>query len=98
MNGSVVEVKGVQRLEQLSKVIEYEMIRQHALFLIAQRLRRDRSPEEIEVGGKIEEVTDIFRRSSSKVIKELLIANDCSFKAIRVRGFAGILGLSHILV
>jgi glutamyl-tRNA(Gln) amidotransferase subunit E len=92
MNGSVVEVKGVQRLEQLSKVIEYEMMRQHALFLIAQRLRRDRSPEEIEVGGKIEEVTDIFRRSSSKVIKELLIANDCSFKAVRVRGFAGILG------
>jgi glutamyl-tRNA(Gln) amidotransferase subunit E len=92
MNGSVVEVKGVQRLEQLSKVIEYEMMRQHALFLIAQRLRRDRSPEEIEVGGKIEEVTDIIRRSSSKVIKELLIANDCSFKAVRVRGFAGILG------
>jgi glutamyl-tRNA(Gln) amidotransferase subunit E len=92
MNGSVVEVKGVQRLEQLSKVIEYEMMRQHALFLIAQRLRKDRSPEEIEVGGKIEEVTDIFRRSSSKVIKELLIANDCSFKAVRVRGFAGILG------
>ncbi|MGA9296128.1 MAG: Glu-tRNA(Gln) amidotransferase subunit GatE [Nitrososphaeraceae archaeon] len=92
MNGSVVEVKGVQRLEQLSKVIEYEMMRQHALFLIAQRLRRDRSPEEIEVGGKIEEVTDIFRRSSSKVLKELLIANDCSFKAVRVSGFAGILG------
>ncbi|MGB8134345.1 MAG: Glu-tRNA(Gln) amidotransferase subunit GatE, partial [Nitrososphaeraceae archaeon] len=92
MNGSVVEVKGVQRLEQLSKVIEYEMMRQHALFLIAQRLRRDRSPEEIEVGGKIEEVTDIFRRSSSKVIKELLITNDCSFEAVRVRGFAGILG------
>jgi glutamyl-tRNA(Gln) amidotransferase subunit E len=92
MNGSVVEVKGVQRLEQLSKVIEFEMMRQHALFLIAQRLRRDRSPEEIEVGGKIEEVTDILRRSSSKVIKELHIANDCSFKAIRVRGLAGILG------
>jgi glutamyl-tRNA(Gln) amidotransferase subunit E len=92
MDGSVVEVKGVQRLEQLTKVIEYEMLRQHGLFLIAQRLRKDRRPEEIEVGGKIEDVTDILSKSSSKVIKELLTGDDCRFKAIRVSGFAGIIG------
>ena len=91
MNGSVVEVKGVQKLEQLSKVIEYEMLRQHALLLIARRLK-DKKPEEIEVGGKIEDVTEILRRSSSKVTKELLISNEYRFKAVRVRGFAGILG------
>jgi glutamyl-tRNA(Gln) amidotransferase subunit E len=91
MNGSVVEVKGVQRLEQLSKVIEYEMLRQHALFLIAQRLREKR-PEEIEVGGKIEDITEILRRSSSKEIRELLTTHDASFKAVKARGFAGILG------
>ena len=91
MNGSVVEVKGVQRLEQLTKVIEYEMLRQHALFLISQRLR-DKNPQEIEVGEKIEDVTEILRRSSSKVIKELLITHDANFKAVKARGFAGILG------
>jgi glutamyl-tRNA(Gln) amidotransferase subunit E len=91
MNGSVVEVKGVQRLEQLSKVIEYEMLRQHALFLIAQRLK-DKNPQEIEVGEKIEDVTEILRRSSSKVIKELLITHDASFKGVKARGFAGLLG------
>jgi glutamyl-tRNA(Gln) amidotransferase subunit E len=91
MNGSVVEVKGVQRLEQLSKVIEYEALRQHALFLIAQRLR-DKNHKEIEVGGKIEDVTEILRRSSSKVIQELLITHDACFKAVKARGFAGILG------
>jgi glutamyl-tRNA(Gln) amidotransferase subunit E len=91
MNGSVVEVKGVQRLEQLSRVIEYEMLRQHALYLIAQRLK-NKNHKEIEVGGKIEDVTEILRSSSSKVIKELLITHDASFKAVKARGFAGILG------
>jgi glutamyl-tRNA(Gln) amidotransferase subunit E len=93
MNGSVVEVKGVQRLEQLTKVIEYEMLRQHGLFLIALQLKKDRKPEQIEIGGKIEDVTDILTKSSSKIIKELLRAGDCYFKGVRVRGFAGILGL-----
>lgn len=92
MNGSIVEVKGVQRLEQLAKVIEYEMLRQHGLFLIAQRLKRDRKMDEIEIGGKIEDVTDILSKSSSKVVKELLVADDFRFKAIRVRGFGGIIG------
>ena len=92
MNGSIVEVKGVQRLEQLAKVIEYEMLRQHGLFLIAQRLKRDRKADEIEVGGKIEDVTDILSKSSSKVVKQLLVADDFRFKAIRVRGFGGVIG------
>jgi glutamyl-tRNA(Gln) amidotransferase subunit E len=91
MNGSIVEVKGVQRLEQLAKVIEYEMLRQHGLFLIAQRLKEDRKTDEIEVGGKIEDVTDILSKSSSKVVKELLVADDFRFKGIRVRGFGGII-------
>ena len=91
MNGSIVEVKGVQRLEQLAKVIEYEMLRQHGLFLIAQRLKEDRKTDEIEVGGKIEDVTDILSKSSSKVVKELLVVDDFRFKGIRVRGFGGII-------
>ena len=69
------------------------MLRQHGLFLIASQLKKDRKPEEIEIGGKIEEVTDILTKSSSKIIKELLVAGDCYFKAVRVRGFAGIIGL-----
>ena len=91
MNGSIVEVKGVQRLEQLAKVIEYEMLRQHGLFLIAQRLKEDIKTDEIEVGGKIEDVTDILSKSSSKVVKELLVADNFRFKGIRVRGFGGII-------
>jgi len=90
-NGRVVEIKGVQRLEQLTKVIEYEMLRQHALVLIAEKLKKERKPQEIEVGGKIEDVTDILSTSSSKVIKKLIADNNI-FKVIRVKGFAGIIG------
>ena len=38
-NGRVVEIKGVQKLEQLVKVIEYEVIRQHGLMIIANILK-----------------------------------------------------------
>jgi glutamyl-tRNA(Gln) amidotransferase subunit E len=92
MNGPIVEVKGVQRLEQLAKVIEYEMLRQHGLFLVAQQLKVARKKGEIEVGSKIEDVTDVLSQSSSKVVKELLVEDDFRFKAIQVRGFGGIIG------
>jgi glutamyl-tRNA(Gln) amidotransferase subunit E len=93
-NGNVVEVKGVQRLDQLIKVIEYEMIRQHGLTLIAQRLRKNNTSIEVETGHRIEDVTGILRGSSSDVVKKSL-AEDKSkvvFKAIRLKGFAGVIG------
>jgi len=91
-NGAIVEVKGVQQLDQLTKVIKYEMLRQHGLLLISQKLKHDRKPEEIAIGDRIEDVTDIMKKSSSKIIKTLLAENDNLFKAIRIQGFDGILG------
>src|SRR5919108_186626 len=93
-NGAVVEVKGVQRLDQLVKVIKYEMLRQHGLILIAQKLKRDRKPEEIVIGDRIEDITDILIKSHSDVVKRSLADNNGGgiFKAIRVKGFDGIIG------
>jgi glutamyl-tRNA(Gln) amidotransferase subunit E len=86
-----VEVKGVQRLDQLVKVIEYEMLRQHGLILIAQKLKKDRKPEEI--GDRIEDITDILIKSNSDIVKRSLAdKNGGIFKAIRVKGFDGIIG------
>ena len=68
------------------------MLRQHGLLLISQKLKQDRKPEEIAIGDRIEDVTDILKKSSSKIIKTLLAENDNLFKAIRIRGFDGILG------
>ena len=58
--------------------------------LISQKLKQDRKPEEIAIGDRIEDVTDILKKSSSKIIKTLLAENDNLFKAIRIRGFDGI--------
>jgi glutamyl-tRNA(Gln) amidotransferase subunit E len=92
-NGPIVEVKGVQRLDQLVKVIEYEMLRQHGLILIAQKIKRDRKPEEIVIGDRIEDITDILIKSHSDIVKRSLAdKNGGIFKAIRVKGFDGIIG------
>ena len=92
-NGAIVEVKGVQRLDQLVKVIEYEMLRQHGLILIAQKIKRNRKPEEIVIGDRIEDITNILIKSHSDIVKRSLTdKNGGIFKAIRVKGFNGIIG------
>lgn len=91
-NGRVVEIKGVQKLEQLVKVIEYEVIRQHGLMIIANILKNERGIAEIRIDNKIVDVTDILRASSSKKILESLKDQNTVYKAIKIEGFAGILG------
>lgn len=93
-NGNVVEVKGVQQLDQLTRVIEYEMRRQHGLILIAQKLKKDKKYVEDGIGDRIEDVTNILAKSTSKVVKKSLSGEDANgvFKAIRVKGFSGIIG------
>jgi glutamyl-tRNA(Gln) amidotransferase subunit E len=91
-NGTIVEVKGIQKLDQLIKVIEYEMIRQHGLTLIAQKLKKDRKVEETGIGDKIEDITYILSKSSSKIVQKIISDNNSIFKAIRIKGFDGIVG------
>jgi glutamyl-tRNA(Gln) amidotransferase subunit E len=91
-NGGIVEVKGVQKLDQLVKVIEFETIRQQGLSLIAQKLKDEIKIPKSGVGDKVEDVTDILKGSSSKIVKRSLAQRDCVFKAIRIRNFHGILG------
>jgi glutamyl-tRNA(Gln) amidotransferase subunit E len=87
-NGAVVEVKGVQQLDQLIKVIEHEMQRQHGLIQIAQKLK---GVDVSKVGDRIEDVTDILGKAQSKIVKKILDGGGV-FRAIRVPGFAGMIG------
>jgi glutamyl-tRNA(Gln) amidotransferase subunit E len=93
-NGDVVEIKGVQRLDQLIKVIEYEITRQYGLTLIAQKLKKDTKSVKVQIDNRIEDITDILRESSSQVVRKYL-AEDRSkvvFRAIKVKDFAGMIG------
>ncbi len=85
-NGNVVEVKGVQKLDQLKKVIEYEMKRQHGLLIIASKLREKIS----KINYKVEDVSNIFKNTNARVIKKVL--GNGIVKAIKIEGIAGMLG------
>lgn len=87
--GGVVEVKGVQKLDQLVNVIEYEMRRQHGMSLITKKLTECGIKSD-GIGDLIIDISDIFKNSNSKVIKKALEKNGV-VKAIRLRGFAGML-------
>ncbi|NWG37030.1 Glu-tRNA(Gln) amidotransferase subunit GatE [Nitrososphaera sp.] len=91
MGGAVVEVKGVQQLDQLVKVIEHETARQHGLVVISEKLR-EKGVDENSVGDRIDDATDVVGRSQSKVVKKIMSGPRPVFRAIRVRGFAGMLG------
>ncbi|MGH9909554.1 MAG: Glu-tRNA(Gln) amidotransferase subunit GatE [Nitrososphaerales archaeon] len=87
--GGVIEVKGVQKLDQLVKVIEYEMLRQYGMLLITKKLA-ERNLKTDGIGDLVIDVTDIFRDSASKVIKKAL-ENNGIVRAVRFKGFTGML-------
>jgi len=88
MNSGVVEVKGVQQLDQLEKIIGYEAKRQHGLILIAEKLKK----LSITITKEdVLDVTEIFKDCDSKIIQKALKSN-AKIKAIRIRNFSGIFG------
>lgn len=91
MGGAVVEVKGVQQLDQLVKVIEYEATRQHGLVIISEKLKEKRVSADA-IGDRVEDVMDIMAKSQSNKVEEIKGSSDAVFHAIRLPGFAGMMG------
>jgi glutamyl-tRNA(Gln) amidotransferase subunit E len=89
-NGAVVEVKGVQQLDQLVKIIEYETYRQYGLIIVSQKLK-EKNIDTKKIGDRID-VSDILdNKSSSRIVKKILEAGGHVI-AIKVPGFAGMIG------
>lgn len=91
-DSGVVEVKGVQQLDQLEKVIEYEAKRQHGLFLISEKLK-NLNVEDISKENDSFDVTEIFKNSKSKIIKKAIETN-LDIRAIRIKNFSGMFAYS----
>lgn len=87
--GGVVEVKGVQQLDQLEKVILYEAKRQHGLQLIAEKLQKI-NLDSLSKNQSID-VTSSFAECKSKVIQKSL-KDGFIIKALGIRNFAGMFG------
>ena len=92
LGGPVVEVKGVQKLEQLTKVVEFEAMRQHALVLVADELARRKVIG--LTGERVVDVTDLLCKSGSTIVRKILGEDsDSVFMAILAPGFAGTIGM-----
>jgi len=70
-DGALIEIKGVQELELVSKVIEYEVERQINLLKIRDELKK-RGLTENDVKDEFLDVTKVFERTKCKVIKKAL--------------------------
>jgi glutamyl-tRNA(Gln) amidotransferase subunit E len=88
-DGGIVEVKGVQQLDQLEKVILFEAKRQHGLQLIAQKLQ-NANLDGLSKKDSID-ITSFFADSKSKVIQKS-VKEDAVIRVLGVRGFAGMFG------
>jgi glutamyl-tRNA(Gln) amidotransferase subunit E len=88
-NGALVEIKGVQELELISTVIEYEVQRQLGLLSVKEELHKRGITKE-SLKPEFVDVTDIFKESKSKVIRKAVDKNHKVF-AVKLAGFAGLL-------
>ncbi len=81
-DGARVEIKGVQELDILDKIVEYEVQRQLSLLKIREELEKRGA----EVVKEIYDVSDVFANTKSRILKGKVI------KAILLKKFAGLIG------
>ena len=87
INGSgIIEVKGVQQLDQLEKIIEFEAKRLHGLKIISEKIRT------INISKKDElDITEDFKNCNSKIIQNALKNGDM-IKVIKLEKMSGLIG------
>jgi glutamyl-tRNA(Gln) amidotransferase subunit E len=86
--GEVVEVKGVQKLNLLPKVVEYERRRQRMLVRVADRLRQKGVKK---VRCRHRDVTPLLAATSSVVVRRA-VEEGGSVVCIAAEGLSGVLG------
>jgi len=87
-NGALIEIKGVQELELISLVVEYEVQRQLNLIKISEELKKSGVQEE-EITEEFFDVSDVFKQTKCKVIRKALDKNQqvLAVKLPRFKGF-----------
>ena len=88
--GAITEIKGLQQLDLLSDVVEYEALRQENLLKIRDHLV-DRGISQESINNNPIDVTDIFTKTESKVIHKAIKSGKSVF-AIKLPGFSGLVG------
>jgi len=89
-DGALIEIKGVQELELISKVVEYEAKRQLGLLEIRDELEK-RGVTEDEIRGEFYDATDIFKETKCRVLRKA-INQGKRVLAVKLPRFSGLLG------
>ena len=87
---NIIEVKGVQQLDMLTSIIEFENDRQENLVNIKNELLK-RGLNKDDFSTKSVEVSNIFRNTESKLIKKV-IQNNGKVTAIKAQKFNELIG------
>ena len=90
--GALIEIKGVQELDLLPKVVELEVIRQLHLLRVRDELKRRGVSEEDLRRAPIRDVTRIFSKTRSKILRRKIERGGVVL-ALKLKGFGGLLKL-----
>ncbi|MEM2974345.1 MAG: Glu-tRNA(Gln) amidotransferase subunit GatE, partial [Candidatus Micrarchaeia archaeon] len=85
--GARVEIKGVQELEIIEKIIENELSRQRKLIEICEKIKRIGKPKKY-----IKNITEFMQNTVCKFIREAIKRGEKVF-AVKMPGLKGILGI-----
>ncbi len=88
-NGALIEIKGVQELELISKVVEYEVQRQLGLIQVKEELQK-RGVKADALKEDFVDVQEVFGQTKCKVVRKAL-DKKWSVMAVKLAGFAGLL-------
>jgi glutamyl-tRNA(Gln) amidotransferase subunit E len=88
-NGALMEIKGVQELELISKVVEYEVQRQLRLIEISKELQ-ETGVKEQDIRENFVKVTQLFKKTKCKVIRRALERKQ-EVLAVKLSKFSGFL-------
>jgi glutamyl-tRNA(Gln) amidotransferase subunit E len=90
VGGALIEIKGVQELNLVSKVVEYEVQRQVKLLELAGELKR-RGVKGADLEEELIDVSDAFKSTKSRIIRRALERGGRAL-ALRLPSFSGIVG------
>lgn len=88
-DGALIEVKGVQKLNLIGKIVEYEASRQKKLLEIAGDLK-GRGLRETDLNTHPMDVTEVFAKTASKVLRKALDQSGVIL-GVKLPKFAGLL-------
>ncbi len=88
--GARVEIKGVQELGLISKIVRYEALRQKSLLEIRDELRR-RGVRSEDIKPEFKDVTHVFKDTKCRIARKALKSGGVAL-AVKLPGFKGLVG------